>query len=153
MASLIKQRGMFFIDDEPSPRGVLDIPVSGSESDLSGTSSCGSISPEKPTVEEIPEERDGHVHQLKSMIESFKKKSVQKITTISMIAASYEMSRRSLRRKLGRFRSAEDSIHLGAVPRRPSWRNFDYAELQAATHDFSPGNYNSILTPFFKKIK
>ncbi|KAF7829274.1 receptor-like cytosolic serine/threonine-protein kinase RBK1 [Senna tora] len=137
MGSLNKHGRELCSDEEPSPRGVLEMPVLGRESDHSASSSCRSSSPEKAALG-----RECHgQQQWKSMIESLRKKSVQKIATIPLLAASYEMSRKSLRRRrVGRIRSAEDSIHLGAVPTKPSWRSFDYAELQAATDNFSPEN-------------
>ncbi|XP_028802797.1 receptor-like cytosolic serine/threonine-protein kinase RBK1 isoform X2 [Neltuma alba] len=141
MDSLEKQRE-FAGDDQESPRGILEIPVSGTESDHSGSSSIySSSSPEKSSEAERVNVREGLGQPWKAMMESFKKKSAQRISAISLLTASYEMSRKSLRkRRMERIRSAEEGINLGAIPTKPSWRNFDYAELQAATDDFNPGS-------------
>ncbi|XP_028802795.1 receptor-like cytosolic serine/threonine-protein kinase RBK1 isoform X1 [Neltuma alba] len=141
MDSLEKQRE-FAGDDQESPRGILEIPVSGTESDHSGSSSIySSSSPEKSSEAERVNVREGLGQPWKAMMESFKKKSAQRISAISLLTASYEMSRKSLRkRRMERIRSAEEGINLGAIPTKPSWRNFDYAELQAATDDFNPEN-------------
>ncbi|XP_028785171.1 receptor-like cytosolic serine/threonine-protein kinase RBK1 isoform X2 [Neltuma alba] len=141
MDSLEKQRE-FAGDDQASPRGILEIPVSGTESDHSGSSSIySSSSPEKSSEAERVNVREGLGQPWKAMMESFKKKSAQRISAISLLTASYEMSRKSLRkRRMERIRSAEEGINLGAIPTKPSWRNFDYAELQAATDDFNPEN-------------
>jgi hypothetical protein len=55
-------------------------------------------------------------------------------------ALSHEVSKKNLRWKLARIRSAKEgieSIDYGGVlmpkPGKPSWRNFDYAELVAAS--------------------
>ncbi|XP_054825445.1 receptor-like cytosolic serine/threonine-protein kinase RBK1 isoform X1 [Prosopis cineraria] len=143
MESLDKHRREFSGDDEASPRGILEIPVSGTESDHSGSSNCSLSSPEKSSEAERGRVREGvgHGQPWKAIIESLKKKSVQRISAISLLAASYEMSRKSLRkRRMERIRSAEERINVGEIPTKTSWRNFDYAELQAATDDFNPEN-------------
>ena len=131
----------FTIDDESSPRAILETPVSGTESDNSGSSeSFSSVSPEKSpavTGKEVPKE--GYVQQLKSMIDVFKFKSVRKLTAVPLLSVGHDISRKGFTKKLARIRSAEDSIDIGAFPTKPSWRNFDYEELAAATGNFSYG--------------
>ncbi|KAI9125253.1 hypothetical protein K1719_003869 [Acacia pycnantha] len=151
METLEKHGRAFSGDDEVSPRGILEIPVSGTESDNSGSSSSSrnsssffsSSSPEKLSSSETERVnvRECQGQPWKAMIDSWRKKSVQRISAISLLASSYEMSKKSLRkRRIERIRSAEDRIHLGIIPKKLSWRNFDYAELQAATDNFCPEN-------------
>lgn len=144
MESPGKKRGGFSSDDEPSPRGVLEIPISGTESDHSASSSSSLSSPGKLLA---AAERQGQ--QWKAMIETLRKKSMQRISTIPLLVSSYDISRSLRKRRIGRFRSAEDTLQLGGIPTKPSWRNFDYEELQAATDDFSPGMNNHNLLFFF----
>ncbi|TKY69962.1 Receptor cytosolic serine/threonine-protein kinase RBK1 [Spatholobus suberectus] len=142
MASVGNHVKEFPSDDEASPRAILETPVSGTESDNSGGSdSFSSGSPEKlPAVTGKSSPREGHVQQWRSMIDVFKFKSVRKLTAIPLLAVSHDISRKGFTKKLARIRSAEDSIDLGAIPAKPSWRNFDYEELAAATGDFSSEN-------------
>ena len=68
------------------------------------------------------------------MIDGLKKKSMRRLSTISSFTASYDLLRKNyLRRKLAMIRSANDGIECGEnheipIP-KPSWRNFDFAEL------------------------
>ena len=91
------------------------------------------------------------------MIDVFKFKSVRKLTTIPLLAVGHEIMRKSLTKKLARIRSAEESIEIGVIPTKPSWRDFDYAELAAAIDDFSLVKKNShapssVFHLFFCKI-
>lgn len=130
-------------DDYSSPRGVLDIPITGNDSDHSGSSSysSSSISPTQKSMaaQSLRESHGGS--QWKSVIEALKKRSVRKFSTIPLLTASYD---KNLRRKLARIRSAENGIDCGVINGipipKPSWRNFDYAELAAATGNFSSEN-------------
>lgn len=126
-------------DDQNSPRGVLEIPVLGGDSDHSTCSSCCSSSNDKSTVhQELV--RETHRSHWKSLFGALKKKSVRRFSTIPSLAG-HELSRISLRRKLARIRSAEDPISVEGMPvPKPSWRSFDYAELAAATDNFSSEN-------------
>ena len=139
----------FSSDDDASPRRVLEAPVSETESDNSGSSSSSfSLAklplPPRPAaaaavVARRAGGRESHVQQWRSMIDVFKFKSVRKLTTIPLLGAGHEITRKGLTKKLARIRSAEESIDIGVIPTKPSWRNFDYAELAAATDDFSSG--------------
>ncbi|KAK7309583.1 hypothetical protein RJT34_06432 [Clitoria ternatea] len=126
-------------DDEGSPRAILDAPVSGTESDNSGSSASSLCSPDKSPSVTGKAGRENHVQQWMSMIDVFKFKPVKKLTAIPLLAASHDITRKNLK-KLVRIRSAEDSIDFGAIQAKPSWRNFDYAELAAATNDFCSEN-------------
>ncbi|KAL6959505.1 non-specific serine,threonine protein kinase [Sarracenia purpurea var. burkii] len=129
-------------DDSISPRGVLETPVSGSlESDngsISSSSSCGSSTMEKLSIHRTPI-GDSQGLQWKNLVESIKWKSVRRFSTIPLLGG-YEISKKNLRKKLGRIRSADNRIDCGdVVAPKPSWKNFTHAELAAATDNFSPG--------------
>lgn len=147
----------FSSDDEASPRGILEAPVSGTESDLSGSSDFSSFSSEKSAEAVVTEEkevaREVSVPAWKSMIDVFKFKTVRRLTAIPLLVANHDVSKKGLSKKLARIRSAEDSIDIGAIPTKPSWRNFEYAELVAATNDFSSGFIlTSVFLTMFSKI-
>ncbi|KAL2344422.1 hypothetical protein Fmac_005707 [Flemingia macrophylla] len=113
-----------------SPRDVFGVPT-----DTDSTGSSGGVSPQR---------------QWRAMIEALRIKSVRRFSTIPLLAASYEISRRSLRNKLARIRPANDeeeedefqncAILIDGIPTKPSWRNFSYAHLAAATENFKPEN-------------
>ncbi|XLR21570.1 hypothetical protein S83_014291 [Arachis hypogaea] len=144
----------FSSDDDASPRCVMEAPVSETESDSTTTSSSSSssFSPEKLPLPLPPppavaaaalrktNSKESNLQQWKTMIDVFKFKSVKKLTTIPLLSAGNEITRKGFAKKLARIRSAEDSIDIGVIPTKPSWRNFDYAELAAATNDFNPEN-------------
>ncbi|KAI4314429.1 hypothetical protein L6164_027339 [Bauhinia variegata] len=131
-------------DDEGSPRGVLEMTISRADSDQSGSSR--SSSPENLSVVPRPSLlRDNLIAnagpQWKSMIDVFRKKSVRKFSTIPFLTMSYDISRKSLKKRIARLRNGVDgALDLSGVSSKPSWRNFDYAELAAATDDFSSEN-------------
>ncbi|KAK7407194.1 hypothetical protein VNO78_08899 [Psophocarpus tetragonolobus] len=126
-------------DDEASPRAILETPVSGTDSDNSGNSESFSSDLQAETGKEVS--KDGYVQQWKSMIDVFTFKNVKKITSnIPLLSVGHDISRKGLTKKLARIRSAEDGIDIGAIPTKPSWRNFDYEELAAATNNFSSEN-------------
>ncbi|XP_027362840.1 receptor-like cytosolic serine/threonine-protein kinase RBK1 [Abrus precatorius] len=140
VASMVNRGKVSSSDGETSPRGILEAPVSGAESDTSGSSSFSLCSPEKsPATNGKLLGWDGQLLQWKAMVDVFKFKSVRKLTAIPLLTMNHDISQKNLKR-LARIRSAEDSIDIGAIPTKPSWRNFDYAELAAATNDFSPEN-------------
>ncbi|KAK3022747.1 hypothetical protein RJ639_045612, partial [Escallonia herrerae] len=132
-------------DDQSSPRGVLEIPVLGSDSDNSSnissssrsSSSCGSSLSEK-SGEQKGSFGESHGLHWKDLIENIKRRSMRRFSTIPLLGG-YESSRKNAKRKLGRNRSSEESIDCGGliVP-KPSWRNFSYEELVAATDNFNP---------------
>jgi len=111
-------------DGEGSPRAILETPVSETESETDSSLDSG---------------KEGYLVPWKSMVDVFKFKSVRKLTSIPLLAVSHDISKKGLTKKLARIRSAEEGIDIGAIPAKPSWRNFDYEELAAATKNFSPG--------------
>ncbi|XVF15305.1 hypothetical protein REPUB_Repub09cG0139800 [Reevesia pubescens] len=129
------------LNDQPSPRGVLEIPISGSDTDTSSCSSnSGSYSPEKPVLPKG--NRDSYYGlQWKNIIGAIKKKSARSFSIISLLT-SYEISRKNLWRKQAKLNGPEEEevdIDCLSVP-KPSWKNFSYSELAAATDNFSPEN-------------
>ncbi|KAI8540887.1 hypothetical protein RHMOL_Rhmol08G0020100 [Rhododendron molle] len=125
-------------DDQSSPRGVLEIPVSGSDSDNSSTISSSWGTAKSASYRAIFKE--SHVLHWRNLIEHIKwKKSMRRFSAIPLLLGN-EISKRNSRRKLIRNRSADDEIDCGdvVVAPKPSWRNFTHAELSAATDDFSP---------------
>lgn len=132
-------------DESCSPRGVLDIPTLGLDADQSSSSFSSSCSDEKlahaeSAVKPQPAAQAQRLHWWSS-IDSLRRKSARKFSTITVLGGHDGGSRKGFKKKLERNRSAEDGIDSGAlpVPKKPSWRNFDLAELAAATDNFSPG--------------
>lgn len=141
-------------EDQTSPRAVFEIPVSGTDSDHSSSSSCSSSSTNRsiPQRSTTMSTKQSHGLQWKNLIDTWKKKSVRRFSTIPMLTSS-DTSRRGLRRKLARIRSADDRIDCGEeLVIKPSWRSFDYEELAAATDNFSSGK-NKLLFAEKKKKK
>lgn len=137
-------------EDEPSPRGVLEVPVT--DSDYSSSSCASSSSGEKTAGQRtlVRDISNGLQWKGKGMFDALKKKSARRFSTIPLLGTSYELSRRNLRRRLARIWSSEDDEEGadvdGMIVTKPSWRNFDFAELAAATGNFKPG---IILNLFF----
>ncbi|KAK8481594.1 hypothetical protein V6N13_123962 [Hibiscus sabdariffa] len=127
------------VDDQPSPRCVLEIPVLGSDSD---TSSCSSNS--TSFSPKIKGNKDGYGFQWKNLIGNIKRKSARSFF-LSSLLASYDISRKNLGRsklaKLHASGSEEEAVGVDfmAVP-KPSWKNFTYSDLATATDNFSPEN-------------
>jgi len=125
-------------NDSPtaSPRGVFEVPISDSDSTGSSIYSNNGGKPSSPM--------EGN--QWKAMIDALRFKSARRFSTIPLLAASYEISRKNLRNKLARKRTANDedenffdgAFDLDGIT-KPSWRNFSYEDLVAATDNFNPG--------------
>lgn len=146
--------------DEQSPRGVFEIQILGTDSDKSDSSSGGGDG-------DGDEDGDGGALSVlekhvvpgallqeaigipwKAMIGCIKKKPVWKLSTIPLLTASYDISRKNFRKKLARIRSADDAITCDDIPFcKPSWRNYGFSELAAATNNFSPGT-NTFMNQF-----
>lgn len=132
-----------------SPRGVLEIPILTSESDQSSGGSTSEKMPSPPPEEEKAAEGGGgggyNGLAWKSLMDSFKWRPTKKFPTIPLLVGYEASMKKNLRRKLGRNRSGEDSIDCGdfVVP-KPSWSNFKFKDLAAATDNFSPGMYVSV---------
>ncbi|KAJ9177499.1 hypothetical protein P3X46_012715 [Hevea brasiliensis] len=129
-----------FILDDPSPRGVLEIPILSPDSDHSGSSSS-SNSTEK-LVPEREATREGNLSQWKNLLDSFKKKSMRRFSVIPSFTNYDIIAKSSLKRKLTRMQNSPGVVidWEGMPIPKPSWRNFDYAELEAATDKFSSEN-------------
>lgn len=138
-----------------SPRGVLGNTVMTSDTDnnSSSYSSCSSFSsddksspPSSSPVSNTPNKNvssSSHGLQWNKMIESIKKKSIRRLTAIPFLA-SYQLTRKNLRCKQPKFSPSENCFFMA----KPSWRNFSYEELAAATEDFNPGK----AKPFFHRF-
>ncbi|KAI3669218.1 hypothetical protein L6452_40445 [Arctium lappa] len=135
-------------DDQSSPRGVLEVVGSGSDSDNSSyisrsvsenigcddgdgenNSSNSNMDPIVVQAEAVP---------WRNLIDNLKWKSFRRLSTGPFVAG-YELSRKSFMKKLGRNHSSEATINEFYVP-KPSWRNFSFQELTAATNSFSSDN-------------
>jgi len=138
-----------------SPRDVFGVPVSGTDSDSTGSSNYEVLA-SPGLVANRGQVRDAQTQQWKTMIDVLRFKSVRRFSTIPLLGASYEISRRSLRNKLARIRPASDDddldscIDIDGIATKPSWKNFNYADLVAATDDFNPSmNQRQIMHSFF----
>ncbi|KAG2300617.1 hypothetical protein Bca52824_037089 [Brassica carinata] len=143
--------------EHSSSSGLLEITVMmDSDADNSSTyySTCSSCSPDddssslslsSPFSNTPNKNVSSSYHgglQWNKMIESIKKKSIRRFTVIPLLA-SYELTRKNLRRKQPKF-PFPPSVNGFPSERffmpKPSWRNFTYEELAAATDDFNPEN-------------
>lgn len=136
-------------DDESSPRGVLEIPVSGSDSDHSSIDRSSSFGSEKSMLETgVSWDMSYGTLHWKKLFGQMKKKTPMRFSSIPLIGGyGYDLSKKAFRRRLGRNHSATDAIDCGefVVP-KPSWRNFSYEELKLATNDFSPGKVQLFIS-------
>ncbi|KAL8550192.1 hypothetical protein ACS0TY_008862 [Phlomoides rotata] len=125
--------------DESSPRGVLEIPITGSDSDMSTSFGSDKSAAERGAAWEI---NYGTLHW-KKLFGQIKRKSSMKFSTIPLLGGfGYDFSKKAFKKKqLGRNHSAGDAIDCGdfEMP-KPSWRNFSYQELKIATDNFAPEN-------------
>ncbi|GAA0167774.1 hypothetical protein LIER_22633 [Lithospermum erythrorhizon] len=121
------------VEEQSSPRGVLSPNSNYSSSSFGASDSSSSSSNEKvPTTR-----KQNHGLIWKNLVEQVKKRSVMKFSNIPFLGG-YEFSKKTMRRKLGRIRSAEENFETGDfVMPKPSWRNFTYHELVEATDNFS----------------
>lgn len=132
-----------FILDEPSPRCVLEIPISGGESgdyDRSSSSTSSSTgSTDKIVQDKTLVNNNSNLSQWKTMLSSFKKTSMRRFSVIPLLTNYDIIAKRNLKRKLTRIQNSPDMMidWEGIRIPKPSWRNFDYSELEAATDNFS----------------
>jgi len=118
--------------------------VSDSDNSSSSCSSCSSddkssstSSPFSNTTKTVSSSHHGL--QWNKMIESIKKKSMRRFSVIPLLA-SYELTRKNLRRKQPKLTPSESAFTCEAFfMAKPSWRNFTYEELAVATDYFNPG--------------
>ncbi|XP_051126655.1 receptor-like cytosolic serine/threonine-protein kinase RBK1 [Andrographis paniculata] len=142
-----EDRGAGEMEEQSSPRGILEVHVSGSDSDNSGSlmdsrssSFGGEKSPE--TAEKAAAataEADWSYGNLnwKKLLGQVKKSSPTWRFSNIPVLAGYNLSKKS--GKKSRSRVSVDALDCGDfVMPKPSWRNFTYDELKQATDDFSP---------------
>jgi len=136
--------------EDPSPRCVLEIPVMSSDSDNS--SSCSSCSPDKSSspLSTTPPNVSSF-HQWNKMIESIKKKSIRRFSVIPLLA-SYELTRKKKQPKLSPC-SENDFDCDQILVAKPSWRNFTFDELVAATDNFNPGKVQILKRRYYPQSK
>ena len=135
---MVKETEVHSEDDESSPRGVLEIPITGSDSDMSSTS----FGSEKSVGAAAAWETNYGTLHWKKLFGQIKRRSSMKFSTIPLLGGyGYDFSKKAFKKKLGRNHSAGDAIDCGdfEMP-KPSWRNFTYQELKIATDDFAPEN-------------
>lgn len=126
-----------------SPRGVLEIPLSGSsDSDNSSTEGTGSFEEDKPEAAYSPggglrdQLFDPYAMQWKNLFSSIKRKSARSISIIPLLGG-VEMITRKSRKKLSGSNRISDDCGDFLIP-KPSWKNFSLPELADATDNFSP---------------
>ncbi|OAY35729.1 receptor-like cytosolic serine/threonine-protein kinase RBK1 [Manihot esculenta] len=132
------ERKRDLIPDDPSPRCVLEIPILSPESDHSSNSNSA-----ETLVPEGEATKEGNLSQWKNLLDTFKKKSMRRFSMAPLLANYDIITKRSLKRKLTKMQNSPDMMMIdwGGMPiSKPSWRNFDYAELEAATDNFSSEN-------------
>ncbi|CAN1835905.1 Receptor-like cytosolic serine/threonine-protein kinase RBK1 [Linum perenne] len=127
---------------------VLEVPILGGSDPDCTTSSNGSCSlseslpaPDGDT-DNTETEIDTYGNQWKSMFDTIKKKSVRRFSVIPLLTTYEVISKKNIMKKLSRIRNTGDVVidYDGTPVPKPSWRNFDYRELSAATDDFSFDN-------------
>ncbi|KAK1432419.1 hypothetical protein QVD17_09315 [Tagetes erecta] len=112
-------------DDQSSPRGVLEVSGSCSDSDNSGMLFC----------EKRGDGAETEQSWRKNLIDNLKRKSFRRFS-MGALVAGYEHSRKSFVMKMGRNNSSDATINMA----KPSWRNFTFHELAMATNGFSSDN-------------
>lgn len=148
-----------------SPRGVLEIPSLGSDSDhSSSSSSCSSSSSSSAAAAaQKPTAAAQRLHW-GGVLDAWRRRSTRRLLLLtsppaearadacpfdpssrrgSKTTTATATNAKKKKKKLLRIRSAEDGIDRGALnlpASKPTWRSFDLAELVAATDNFSPEN-------------
>ncbi|KAJ8765675.1 hypothetical protein K2173_014797 [Erythroxylum novogranatense] len=136
---------------DPSPRCVLEIPVSGTDSDHSSSSStCSSGSSEKVVHDNNNNNNNNNNsnnhHKALISIDNKEwkqvlKKSVRRFSVIPLLT-TYELKAGKNSKKKSRVQTSSDLLidMNGMLMSKPSWRNFDPTELAAATDNYDPDN-------------
>lgn len=164
---------MAITDEYSSPRGVLSVPCSDSEQgslisrDNSISSRSNSFNSDKTGDDKTEDDKTGDdknnnstalvstldainaAVQIKNMFESIRKKSMKRLTSTGLLNYC-DQSKKSLRWRFGWSQVSEDSFDCGWMAPKPSWRNFSYQELEAATKSFSPGKL--VAGPYFSYL-
>lgn len=131
-------------NEEPSAIREPEIPVFRGWNSYSSGGACTSNYPyysQKPPQVFQRWNRDSYALQWKNVIENIKKKSARSFSIIPLLTNNYEMSKKNLWRKLTKFYCSEAGVvDIDGIPLpKPSWKNFSYSDLCAATDHFSPG--------------
>lgn len=137
------------MEENESPRGVLEIVITGSDSDHSSiiSSSGSSRSSFNSSLDDkLPDNKEVSSISSSSEEETFsnqkkkesdnlnKKKSVLKrLSSISLLRWKFGKSTNHVSEES--IDHVDDFIMLP----KPSWRNFTFQELEAATNNFNPG--------------
>ncbi|KZV17642.1 hypothetical protein F511_23211 [Dorcoceras hygrometricum] len=131
-------------EEQSSPRGVLEIPISGSDSVNGSTTDRSSSFVSEKSSGVSGELSFGNIHWNK-LFSQIKKGSLKKFPIISLLGGhgyglGFDLTRKKMtRKKIGSKIGEEDAIDSADfVMPKPSWRNFSYEELKQATENFSP---------------
>ncbi|KAL8251595.1 hypothetical protein R6Q59_035288 [Mikania micrantha] len=122
-------------DDQSSPRGVLEVSGSCSDSD---NSSMLFGEKSQATGDGDGAEMVQSTVAWRNLIGNLKRKSLRRFS-IGPLVAGYELSKKGFMNKLGRNNSSDATINDCYMP-KPSWRNFTFQELAVATNGFCPDN-------------
>ncbi|KAL4377516.1 hypothetical protein GQ457_02G008950 [Hibiscus cannabinus] len=131
------------LNNDPLLRGESEILVQGPNSDVGGLWTSNSAYYPQKLPHAVPKcKRDSYSMQWKSVVENIKKKSAKRLSIIPLLTFNYENSRKILWRKLVKFYCSEGRVvDIDGIPvPKPSWKAFSYADLAAATANFSPEN-------------
>ncbi|KAK9069435.1 hypothetical protein SSX86_011338 [Deinandra increscens subsp. villosa] len=122
-------------DDQSSPRGVLEVSGSCSDSDNGSVLFCEKS---QATGDGDGAETGQSTVPWRNLIGSLKRNSLRRFS-MGPLVAGYELSKKGFMNKLGRNNSSDASINDFYMP-KPSWRNFTFHELALATNGFCHDN-------------
>ncbi|KAG0471547.1 hypothetical protein HPP92_016093 [Vanilla planifolia] len=124
-----------------SPRGVLETPISSVHSD---GGSCTDTSSLERTTTPDGTVLESHISQWRSLLGGLllrKKRRIMRLSTFPQAMRGFVLERKnSVSSPVGEELSRDGQADLEIPMRRPSWRNFNYQELAAATNNFSHDN-------------
>lgn len=133
-----------------SPRGVLEIPISGFHSD--GGNNSESSSSER-SISQDGRLLESHNSQWRNLIGGLllrKSTSIRRLSTFPPSSRGSISERKSFASSPSGKDQSRTQLAQQEIPmRRPSWRNFDYQELVVATDNFSYGNFISSVYSSF----
>ncbi|XP_038997725.1 receptor-like cytosolic serine/threonine-protein kinase RBK1 [Hibiscus syriacus] len=115
------------------PRGVLQNPGVGSDSERKSCSTTSSL----PVPSQKNINLDFNGFQFKQIFGTIKKKAPISFS-IFPLATTYEVSRKNVMKKIAKLYGTEVDDDCCIPNVKPSWKNFTYSELAAATDNFSP---------------
>lgn len=139
-------------DKQLSPRGVLEILVTGPDSDNNSinSSSSSSSSSSRSSSTNLSSKTDkslvkrslshqNHGHNWRNLFENIKRKSMRRFYSFPLVSSSGENGAKSLRERLN-SRDRDEIDDGDDVAPKPTWRTFSCEELAAATDNFSADN-------------